>query len=424
MRPSAGRITHAFLAVLLLAAPGGAEDESSFSAGAAREDITPPAGLPMWGYGGRRDTPARGTRDPLSATAAVIAWRGERIAIVGLDLGRSPARESLRIIREEVRKRAGVEHVFLTGSHTHHGPCVEVETVEPTAGYVRTLQERIVRAVVRAAEALRPARIGAASEDLPLNRNRHSRIEPKPVDPRLTVIKLEDEAGMPIAVLVNYAAHPTTRPMALLEWSADYPAALRARVEEDLGGLCVFLQGASGDLSARRGDLDTDAFGRKLGGEAVRIARGVRAEPPRGRGFRAREEEMRFTSRISLSDPWTYGKYCLAFFKDLVDAYVEEYREGIRPGLTAALLTDDIGLVAVSGEFFASHAVRLRERARIEHLLFCGYTNGYHQYFPTIEAVFEGGYGADPDVSPVEIGAGERLMDRALFFLHDMRKKP
>jgi neutral ceramidase len=41
--------------------------------------------------------------------------------------------------------------------------------------------------------------------------------------------------------------------------------------------------------------------------------------------------------------------------------------------------------------------------------------------FPTIEAVAEGGYGADARVAPVAVGAGERLMDTALIWLYQMR---
>ena len=49
-----------------------------------------------------------------------------------------------------------------------------------------------------------------------------------------------------------------------------------------------------------------------------------------------------------------------------------------------------------------------------------GYCNDYQQYFPTIEVAAEGGYGTD-FVSPVEVGAGERIMDRALLRLFQMR---
>jgi hypothetical protein len=41
-------------------------------------------------------------------------------------------------------------------------------------------------------------------------------------------------------------------------------------------------------------------------------------------------------------------------------------------------------------------------------------------YFPTIEAVSEGGYGADVYVSPVEVGAGEQMINRALTNIYVM----
>jgi neutral ceramidase len=44
-------------------------------------------------------------------------------------------------------------------------------------------------------------------------------------------------------------------------------------------------------------------------------------------------------------------------------------------------------------------------------------------YFPTIEAVSEGGYGADPPVSPAEIGAGERVMNQALINIYTLLGK-
>ena len=88
-----------------------------------------------------------------------------------------------------------------------------------------------------------------------------------------------------------------------------------------------------------------------------------------------------------------------------------------------ALLGDSIALVGGSGEFFCRHAMRLRERARIDHLFFFGYANGYHQYFPTIEAAAEGGYGADAQVAVAALGAVERMMDTALEWLYRLRGK-
>src|SRR5438552_716727 len=88
-------------------------------AGAARVDITPPTGFPMWGYGARHAAPSKGVLDPLQARAVVLAAGEQRIAVVSLDLGRAPTRKSTEAIRKRV-KAAGIEHLFLVASHTHH----------------------------------------------------------------------------------------------------------------------------------------------------------------------------------------------------------------------------------------------------------------------------------------------------------------
>jgi hypothetical protein len=416
-----------------------AASSSVFRAGAKTVDITPPAGLPMWGYGGRRDLPSRGVRDPLEANVVVLdfgpqsdegaqddpeaAARGGRLALVGLDLGRAPARRTMARLREKVLAEAGVAHLLVVGSHTHHGPCLELETVEPTAAWIREMADKVAAATADAARAARPAKLAVGSCAVELNRNRHSKIAPKPVDSRLTVIRLDGVDGKSIATVVNFAAHPTTLPWDLFEYSADFPGPMKNRVEEAIGGVCVFLQGAAGDQSANRGGKSTEEYGAALAEEVVRLSRTLEPAVPPAPSLAVRGEELVFERmRVDLKDPVTRLRYTLAFFKSLVDAYAEEYEQGVRPLLQVAVLNGEVGLVGVSGEFFASHAVRLRERARLRELLFLGYANGYHQYFPTIEAVAEGGYGADPEVSPVEIGAGERMMDRALFHLYDLRK--
>jgi hypothetical protein len=44
-------------------------------------------------------------------------------------------------------------------------------------------------------------------------------------------------------------------------------------------------------------------------------------------------------------------------------------------------------------------------------------------YFPTIEAASEGGYGGDATVAPVQIGAGEQMMNQALINIYTMLGK-
>ena len=400
--------------------------------GAGRRDITPREPVPMWGYGDRHDALSAGMLDPLYADALVIEAGGKKIAIVGLDLGRAPAEASLQRIRQRIREQAGIENSIIAGSHTHHGPVLELTDQEgkgkgrfdAALRYYGQLEDGIVAAIVEANSRLAPARMAVGSSQIEgFNRNRHTKIEPKPSDRELAVMRFDDAQGKPVAILVNFAAHPTMLPSGLLKFSADYVGALKAEVTKETGAAAIFMQGAAGDQSANAGDKDYQAFGQALAREAVKLAQSLNPKEVEHPSLECREERLRFTARTDFANPTVKAAYRKAFFPELVPNYIDEYADGIRPRLTVALLNGEIALVGVSGEFFSNHAIRLKQRARVKQLFFLGYANGYHQYFPTIEAVAEGGYGADNAVSPVAVGAGEEVMNTALVWLYQMMGK-
>ncbi len=394
-------------------------------AGAAKVDITPPVGYAMWGYGARHDSPSVGVLDPLWARALVLGVGNEKIALVSLDLGRAPPRQSTQAIRAKVKDAAGIDHIFLCASHTHHGPVLELDNwPDAKHSYVHDLEQKLADVIIEADKSLRSSKIGFASKEVPFNRNRHSKLADKPVDREFLVMRVEDLDGKPIAHAVNFAAHPTMREGRDLRFSADYPGALAAVVEKDTGVPGLFLQGAAGDLSPNPGmDAGPDRFGQRLGQEALEMLKTIRCEPAVKHQLLTSEDDFRFKSRIDLANPAIKAGYVHAFFQGIVDFYDREYQEGVRPHLTTALLDDRIGMVGVSGEFFCGHSLSLKKRARLQYLLFLGYCNDYHQYFPTIEAASEGGYGADATVSAAEVGAGELMMNRALIHLYQMRGK-
>ena len=395
-------------------------------AGVARVEITPPVGHPLWGYAARHDQPSTAVADPLFARAIVLAAGPAKLAIVSLDLGRPPTRNSVKAIRQRVRDAARIEHLFLVASHTHNGPVLELDTWpkgEPP--YTRQLEDKLVTVIGQAAKALQPARLGASTIEVNLNRNRHSkRKDHQPRDKSFTVVRVDDVQGRPLAHLVNFAAHPTMTDSKSHAISADYPGPLARLVEKELGGFCLFLQGAAGDLSPNPSGAATPTqFGEELGRLVIAESKKIRCATDDVSELKMRERDFTFGKRVDLSNALIRTAYALAFFPELIDFYEREYRDGIRPHLTTALLNGRIGFVGVSGEFFCEHVNHLRRRADLETLLFLGYCNDYHQYFPTIEAAAEGGYGADAMVSPVEIGAGERMMDQALIDLLQMKGK-
>jgi hypothetical protein len=241
----------------------------------------------------------------------------------------------------------------------------------------------------------------------------------------MLVLRLESLRGKPIAHAVNFAAHPTLLPAKLMKLSADYPGAVAELVENETKVPCLFLQGAAGDLSpAAPADHRGPArFGGLLGEQVLALARTIRCEAAEKPVLAAREEEFRFDCRVDVSSPVVKLALGKAFYPELIAFFEREYKDGVRPRLTTALLNGRIGFVGVSGEFFCTHALHLKRRARLEHLFFLGYCNDYHQYFPTIEAATEGGYGTEAWIAAAAIGSGEKVMDRALIHLWQMRGK-
>lgn len=388
----------------------------------------------MWGYGERHDMLSQGILDPLYAVALVIQAGAKKLAIVGLDLGRAPAEHSLQAIRKRIKDEAGIEYSIIAGSHSHHTPVLEL-TDEAGKGkgrfdaalrYYKKMEDGIVAAIIEANQKLTAAKMATGSTKLEgFNHNRHTKIEPKPGDKELAVMRFDDAAtNKPLAVLVNFTGHPTTIPALTLKFSADYVGAMKEAVNQAMNVATIFMQGASGDQSVDAGKYNGyQGFGKALANEVIKLASSLKPEEVKTPSLDVREERFTFSSRTDLKNPMVLAAYQKAFFPELIPNFVDEYEGGVRPRLTVVLLNKEIALVAASGEFFSNHAIRLKERARLNQLFFLGYANGYHQYFPTIEAVAEGGYGADNAVSPVEVGAGEKMMNTALLWIYQMLGK-
>jgi hypothetical protein len=422
--------TYALVAALFLvvSAAAVAADSTVFRAGAAEQDITPPLGIPMWGYGARHAAPCEGTLDPLMAKAIVVAAGDDKLAIVGIDLGRGPTDLMMKVIREEISDKAGIDFVLITGSHTHHGPVIELID-EPGLGkgkfdvavaYSKKLPHLLVDAILAAEKNLKPAKLGVATETVSLNRNRHTKRESKVTDPMLAVVRFDDEGGKPIAVLVNFAAHPVITEAKVLKYSADYPGFLKKKVEAALETQCVFMQGASGDMSPNPnpGPWEPKSFGETVADHVISLARSASTGTPSNPSVKGKVDSFHFKPRIDLKDPRVVSVFEKAFFPEITHAYAKNFGDGVTAELTTVLLNGELALVGGPGEFFCNHANRLKARSYVKHTLFFGYCNGHCMYFPTIEAASEGGYGADAGMSLAELGAAERMMDQAVFNIY------
>ena len=405
-----------FLGILTLGVFTGAFAHAELRAGVAATDITPPVGSAMYGYGARGANVSEGVHDPLYAKAIVLDDGETRIAIVTLDLGAFTA-ENTQYVRGYMGERAEIDHVICVASHTHSAPRASLNFPTREAPWIRETEAEIANTIKEASTKLQPARIAVGWGRVEEGHNRRKvlddgtvemfwenreRVPTSPLDYSLGVIRVSDEAGDPIAVLVNFTCHPVVLGPENLQISADYPGVFMRLVEEATGAQCMFLQGAAGDINPfwDKTPPDEGAFeamenmGKAVADETLRVLETVsdgQAEPS-----------------ISLKQEFIY----LAQRRD-----VDREKKDIPAEINTVLIGDDIAFATLPGEFFVEHGLRLKEQSKVPNTFFVGYANDALAYFPTIKATTEGGYGA-ASATRVEIGAGERLVNRALVNLH------
>lgn len=234
-------------------------------AGAARLDITPPPGQPMAGYpplkqmaGGPLDTSdyigregtAIGTNDPLYARALVLDDGRHCVAFVALDLVVVTA-EFTASVRDAVQRATGMrpEHVMLAASHTHAGPDLFrwAEGLDPQVE--PQIRRQVIETVVQAFSKRRPARVGWADAELTsISINR--RHVDGPIDPRVGLMRVEDEHESVIALAVNFAVHTCLLPSVNLLYSADVSGFAMAGLERVYpNAVALFLNGAAGNIN-------------------------------------------------------------------------------------------------------------------------------------------------------------------------------
>jgi len=390
-------------AIFLVALPLLAAD---FRAGVARVDITPPVGHEMGGYSARKGN-ATGTHDPLYATVLVIESGDASIALVTADLRSFVSTR----VGDAARQKYGVRTTIISSSHTHSGPL----TWELHSPWYAQAEDKMIDAIGRAKAAMFPATLEFATGRAYLGFNRRKVVDGQaamwwrnaeklpshPQDPVINVL-LVKSGDRTLAVLVNYACHPSLLGPDNLQYSADYPGAMKRLVEAQIpGAMALFVEGGAGDINPYR-DKDPDGFqaaeeaGQTLGKAVVSIL--GRAKPVRGDLHTASEV-------VEVKNRW-------------------KPEEKIPIGLTVGAIGNALCFAAIPGEPFIEHQITFREKAECGNAMLFGYSYSaggvWAGYIPTILASVEGGYGADYNTT-VEVGTGERLIDRAVVKLFELR---
>jgi neutral ceramidase len=299
-----------FLVAAALGCALPATASAGLKAGASRADITPPVGTPMFAYtarsavaGGHVDRPMQIVADPdhrsyaksfvpskgvhtrLRARAIVLEQDGTKYALVQVDLGGIPY-----ALTQDVAKRIaplGIkpENLLISATHTHSGTgpiwpadnggyqALGGDFFDPRVFAMTSMG--IEEAITRADRAKRDAKLGigtTAVRDASRNRNftpfRRNQDVPQDeagaravsIDPTMTVLRVDDTSGRPLAVWSNFAVHQTSFGDENLLFSGDNASFTERIVEDELrrrGGVGdvvnVWTNGAEGDVSPNGG---------------------------------------------------------------------------------------------------------------------------------------------------------------------------
>jgi len=286
MRSSFG-LAAALVGALLGGASGARASETrgtppaTHLAGFAKRVITPdPAGRPVFLAGFANGRRATGVHDPLWARAFAVCDLDRRrtLVLVAVDL--------IGVFNEDVRqaraalaaKEAGAQLV-VASTHDHAGPDTlgmwgrSRFSSGVDRAYLARVREAIADAALEALASLQPVRFVIARTRTP-GLIADSR-QPIVIDDSLLALQALDGRGATLGTLISWSSHPEALGGRNTLLTSDYPHYLRARIEERLGGTCVFVVGAIGGLMTPLGLQLRDANGGVIRADSFELAQAV-----------------------------------------------------------------------------------------------------------------------------------------------------
>lgn len=396
-----------------------------FTAGAAREDITPAVGTLLYGY--RPDVVSESVHDPLNVTAAAFR-QGEDTALllsvtVG-DFGTALCTEA----REKIAEACGIPagRILVSATHTHSAPNVSGMEgwgdIDANYAY-GILLPAMIRASRRAVENLEPAEIGAGTTASEVGINRRQQLRGGRIDfgqnpwgcydPTMTCLAFRNaETKKGIFNLIHYGCHGTAAGCNR-EITRDWSGIMTDRLERETGVLTAYWNGAQGDVGPRLtngGTVGDIRHVEELGGaaamDAMRAYRAVGVYKPGS--LRLFEGELRIPRKplppldevekklASYADPEklvNIERLEYAHYRAILDEYeagCPEFGDFVFPQTIVSV--GDAVFVPFPFEIFAETSMRLRAYAPFRHTLCLSNSNGYEAYLPTEDQLVRGGY--------------------------------
>ncbi len=407
--------------------------------GVAQTDITPNLGSHIPGQTFNRLSD--GVLDRLYAKAIVFDDGNKKIASVVLDTIIISA-EAVAQIRKKTALKCPLDQkaVMVSAIHTHTGPPVgDLYQSKIDPEYMEFLTTRASDAIVMAYSNMKNVKVGAAAgyEDaIAFNRRYRMKdgtyrtnppvkspeldIPLGPIDPQVTVLRIDDENDLPVAVLSNYACHLDV--VGGTKYSADYPGEIARTVSRNLGEhvISIFYTGTCGNINhinfklekgkpSSSGKAYSDYMGRVLAYEILKTREKIVTASDCSVNYAS--SVIRFNTRkpnqSAVLEAYEKIKNNPSgkLFNEL--ELIKIY-ENPKPYLEAELQVMSIGdlaIVALPGEIFVEFGLDIKKNSPFKNNITAELSNGSIGYVPVREAFDQGGY--EPSLTSYTCAAPE-----------------
>jgi len=370
--------------------------------------MTPPLEMEytLGGYGARMSKPAEGIHDDIKAKILILDDGVKNFAIITMDILGFPPNIRPMIIKKLNDERWNEENILLLPSHSHTS--LEMFAINdknifgmPSIGIYQPelldfVVDNLVQLIRETDQNLVAIKIGTDQMTLEnLNRNRRGDAA---VDRELTVTRIDAMNDQPLAVLVNWTAHPTIMSDEDMWVSGGWPGYLQRELESWIGDdiTAMYYNGAEGDQSVITGEggghyEKAENYGRKIAKHTLSVYQSIETK---------KDVKFEFTSRLAnLPPPQPHPSFMQTGGEEyqLDEEKIQGLLNQLFPETTiiSAVRLGDLMIIGAPGELIASIGMDIKAEIKnkdIAYPVIGGLANEWISYILTENEYHEGGY--------------------------------
>jgi len=211
-----------------------------------------------------------------------------------------------------------------------------------------------------------------------------------PVDHRITSLRFTNSSGENVATLIHAVCHPVHE-MCSKYVSPDFPGETCLALEENgTDGLCLFFNGACGDINPPT------------------VSEGAAQARKHGKAIADKVKNMKWDN--VKSEPMRMLQSALSF-KIRENAGIASDKEGVYRIIILSI--GETAMVYLTGENFTDTAYAIEKNSPFKTTIVIGYAENYVGYVPPRRVFAEGGYETGPGKwSYLDVNAEERVVER------------